>query len=148
MSTIEFTHTDTVLYNTSDIDLYSNYFETSHETFNNPLIVEIEGLYNNIISSFSNITNDQINAISEFFNVFKYIQEIIDPDRLKSFSISMNEDDDIIFSRNNNVDFFNIVIHPEDDFTLSIINKIKGNSLEYFNIDDADYERIAYTFFK
>ena len=95
MSTLEFTHIDNVLYNSADTSLYSNYFDSKYESFNNPLIVELEGLYNNIISSYSSITEDQILVISKFFDVFKYIQEIIDPDRIKSFTVSINDDDDI-----------------------------------------------------
>lgn len=148
MSTLEFTHIDNVLYNSIDTSLYSNYFDSKHESFNNPLIVELEGLYNNIISSFSSITKDQILVISKFFDVFKYIQEIIDPDRIKSFTVSINDDDDIIFSRKNSEEFISIIIHPEDDYTLSIINKTKGNVLDTFNNSDSDYESIAYSFFK
>lgn len=148
MSTLEFTHIDNVLYNSADSSLYSNYFESKHESFNNPLIVELEGLYNNIISSFSTITEDQIFVISKFFDVFKYIQEIIDPDRIKSFTVSINNDDDIIFSRKNSEEFISIIIHPEDDYTLSIINKTRGNSLVNYDNNDSDYESIAYTFFK
>ncbi len=148
MSTLEFTHIDNVLYNSIDTSLYSNYFDSKHESFNNPLIVELEGLYNNIISSFSSITKDQILVISKFFDVFKYIQEIIDPDRIKSFTVSINEDDDIIFSRKNSEEFISIIIHPEDDYTLSIINKTKGNVLDTFNNTDSDFESIAYSFFK
>ncbi|MGJ1203860.1 hypothetical protein [Sphingobacterium lactis] len=148
MSTLEFTHIDNVLYNSIDTSLYSNYFDSKHESFNNPLIVELEGLYNNIISSFSSITKDQILVISKFFDVFKYIQEIIDPDRIKSFTVSINDDDDIIFSRKNSEEFISIIIHPEDDYTLSIINKTKGNVLDTFNNSDSDFESIAYSFFK
>ena len=46
MSTLEFTHIDNVLYNSADTSLYSNYFDSKYESFNNPLIVELEGLYN------------------------------------------------------------------------------------------------------
>lgn len=148
MSTLEFTHIDNVLYNSIDTSLYSNYFDSKHESFNNPLIVELEGLYNNIISSFSSITKDQILVISKFFDVFKYIQEIIDPDRIKSFTVSINDDDDIIFSRKNSEEFISIIIHPEDDYTLSVINKTKGNVLDTFNNSDSDFESIAYSFFK
>mgnify|MGYP003591958253 FL=1 len=80
--------------------------------------------------------------------MFKYIQEIIDPDRIKSFTVSINDDDDIIFSRKNSDEFISIVIHTEDDYTLSIINKTKGNVLDTFNNYDSDYESIAYLFFK
>ena len=148
MSTLEFTHIDNVLYNSADTSLYSNYFDSKYESFNNPLIVELEGLYNNIISSYSSITEDQILVISKFFDVFKYIQEIIDPDRIKSFTVSINDDDDIIFSRKNSDEFISIVIHTEDDYTLSIINKTKGNVLDTFNNYDSDYESIAYVFLK
>jgi hypothetical protein len=148
MNTLEFTNIETMLHNTSDVNLYSDHFDTNHESFNNPLIVELEDLYNNIISSFSNITTDQVNVITSLFDIFKYVQEIIDPDRLKNFSVVMSADDDIIFSRNNQNEYINLIIHPEEDFSLSIINKNNGSNLEYFDNHSVDYEKVALDFLR
>ena len=89
MSTIEFKHIDDVLHN----ELYSEYIRIEQESFNNPLTIELESIYNNIISKYS-ITKDQEFVLINIFNIFKYVQEIIDPKRVE-FSIGFSEDDDV-----------------------------------------------------
>ncbi len=142
MSTIEFKHIDDVLHN----ELYSEYIRIEQESFNNPLTIELESIYNNIISKYS-ITKDQEFVLINIFNIFKYVQEIIDPKRVE-FSIGFSEDDDVLLYRKNDNELINLIIHPEDDFTLSIISKTSGNSIEYFDNKDVDFEKIVYNFLR
>lgn len=142
MSAIEFKHIDDVLHN----ELYSEYIRIEQESFNNPLTIELESIYNNIISKYS-ITKDQEFVLINIFNIFKYVQEIIDPKRVE-FSIGFSEDDDVLLYRKNDNELINLIIHPEDDFTLSIISKTSGNSIEYFDNKDVDFEKIVYNFLR
>ena len=142
MSTIEFKHIDDVLHN----ELYSEYIRIEQESFNNPLTIELESIYNNIISKYS-ITKDQEFVLINIFNIFKYVQEIIDPKRVE-FSIGFSEDDDVLLYRKNDNELINLIIHLEDDFTLSIISKTSGNSIEYFDNKDVDFEKIVYNFLR
>ena len=142
MSTIEFKNIDDTLHN----KLYSEYTNTQQESFNNPLIVELESVYNKIVSEFS-ITKDQEFVLINIFNVFKYVQENIDPNRL-DFSVTISEDDDILLFRRNDNELINLIIHPEEDFTLSIISKTSGNSIEYFDNKNVDFESVVYDFLK
>lgn len=147
MSTINF-DIDNILIKESDSDRYSEFFATKNDSFNNPLIIALENVYNNMISNFPIITRDQEFVLAKIFNRFKYVQLIIDPNRLKNFSITATEDDDIVLFRNTEENLINIIIHPEDDFALSIINKVKGSSLEFYDNDSADYEKLVYEFLK
>lgn len=76
------------------------------------------------------------------------MQEIIDPNRLRDFSYTITKDYDLVLSRNNELEAINLIIHPEDDFALSIIHKEKDSSLSYFDNLAADYEQIVYSFLK
>lgn len=148
MDTVNFFNIENIIHSTSHKELYSEYFNPESESFNNPLIVEINNIYNKIVSNFPSVTKDQEFVLRNLFDKFLYIQEVIDPNRLKDFSFTFSEDEDIILYRNGFNCLINIVIHPEDDLTLSIINKQKGNSFEYFDNKTVDFEKIAYLFFK
>lgn len=148
MSTLKFLNIENIIHDTYSGELYSEYFSSETETFNNPLIVEIENIYNKIVSGSLNITKDQEFVLRNIFDKFRYVQEVIDPNRLKDFSFTITDEDDIVLYRNSQNYLINLVIHPEDDFTLSIINKLEGNSLEYFDNNNVDFEKIVYTFFK
>lgn len=129
-------------------ELYGDYFNYDTDSFTNPLVRDVEDLYNKIVSEFPGITNDQEVVLKNIFEQFKYVQEMIDPNRLQDFSYKMTDDDDLILSRNNDYEAINLIIHPEEDFALSIIHKENGNSLNYFDKITADYESIVYSFLK
>lgn len=144
MNVIEFKNIEDKLHST----LYPEYFSLDSDGFNDPLVTEIEGVYTRIISEITKITVDQGNVLRNIFDKFIYIQKIIDPNRLKEFSVIISEDDDIILYRNTDEELINLVIHPEDDFVLSIINKVEGNSINYFDNNSVDFEKVAYTFMR
>lgn len=134
------------LTHTEDDQLYADYRPLQQETFNNPLIIELDDLYHRINLAFPSLTEDQIFVLQKIFKKFKYVQEEIDPNRISEFSYSMTEDDDLVLYRISKGSFINLIIHPEEDFALSLIHKTRGSSLEYFDLDTADYEKVVLQF--
>lgn len=134
------------LTHTEDDQLYADYRPLQQETFNNPLIIELDDLYHRINLAFPSLTEDQIFVLQKIFKKFKYVQEEIDPNRISEFSYSMTEDDDLVLYRISKGSFINLIIHPEEDFALSLIHKTRGSSLEYFDLDSADYEKVVLQF--
>lgn len=126
---------------------YQEFFP-ERETFNSPLILELKTFYNTIISHFETITRDQEFVLSKLFERFIYVQREIDPNRLKDFVVSMTDDEDLLLYRSSKTHLINLIIHPEEDFALSIINKEEGNILDFYDNKEADYEKIVYEFLK
>lgn len=128
---------------------YAVFFEEDEDIFNSPLISDLEDSYNNIIADIRSLTNDQEKVLKEIYNVFLYVQKVIDPHRLQDFSYLTTEDDDLILFRNTPAFLINLIIHPEDDFTLSIIGKNEDISiLKHYDNDAADYEKVVYDFLR
>lgn len=134
------------LTHTEDDQLYVDYRPLEQESFNNPLIIELKDLYLRINLAFLSLTEDQIFVLRKIFKKFKYVQEEIDPKRISEFSYSMTEDGDLILYRIAKDYFINLIIHLEEDFALSLIHKTRGSSLEYFDLDEADYEKVVLQF--
>lgn len=136
------------LTHTVDDQLYKDYNSLDRESFNNPLMIELRDLYNRINLAFSSLTEDQIFVLQNIFEKFEYVQEEIDPKRISEFFYSMTDDGDLVLYRTTEENFINLIIHPEEDFALSVIHKTRSSSsLEYHDNDGADYEKAVLQFF-
>lgn len=147
MSKIELSDITSIVNSAYNEDIYNEYISSDDDSFNSPLINDIKNVYNKIVSEFD-ITNDQESVLKKIFDSMEYTQRMIDPDRIRDFVYCMTEDDDLVLSRENDTELLNLIIHPEDDFSLSIIGKsLPNNMFRYIN-ETADYESVVYTFFK
>ncbi|HUH73625.1 MAG TPA: hypothetical protein VLZ75_04395 [Chitinophagales bacterium] len=127
-------------------DFYKEMFEQENTTFANPLIEEVEEIYNQITNDYDTLTQWQISVLSEIINQLNKVRLIIDPHRLKSFKHSLNDDGDLLLFRESEKGLVNIILHPENDFAFSFIGNQKGNLLEFYTIDGCDFESIVLNF--
>jgi len=127
-------------------DVYNEIFEQENTTFANPLVEEVEEIYNHIINSYDCLTDHQVFVLSKIINELNQIKLIIDPKRLESFKHIINDDSDLILYRENKNGIINILINTEDDFVYSYIGNVVGNKLEFYTIDDCDFESLVLNF--
>jgi len=127
-------------------DVYKDIFEQESTTFANPLVEEVEEIYNQIINSYDCLTEHQVNVLCKIINELNQIKLIIDPNRLKSFKHSLNEDNELLLYRENNNGLLNIIIHTDGDFAYSFIGNIEGNVLKFYTIEDCDFETLVLNF--
>lgn len=138
-----------LVHNIYNLEHYPKFFHRDNDSFNNPIVLDIEGFYNQIVLDVPHITVDQRFVLGAIFRELENIQLKIDPNRLKPFSYSITEDEDIVLYRNSSNNIINLIIHPEDDFSLSIINKYESDDhLEFYDNVDADFEHITYCFLR
>jgi hypothetical protein len=58
----------------------------------------------------------------------------------------MSIDSDLLLYRETEIGLTNLIIHPDDDFAISYIGKKEGDTLEFYELHTADFEKIIFTF--
>lgn len=127
-------------------DVYKDIFEQENTTFANPLVEEVEEIYNQIINSYDCLTEMQVNVLCKIINELNQIKLIIDPNRLKSFKHILNDDNELLLFRENNNGLINIIIYTDGDFAYSYIGNKEGNILKFYTILDCDFEKLVLNF--
>jgi len=127
-------------------EVYNEIFEQDNTTFANPLVEEVEEIYNQIINDYDTLTEFQIIVLSKIIDQLNNVRLVIDPNRLKDFKHCINDDADLLLYRESAKGLINIIIHSEDDFAYSFIGNTSGNKLEYYTIEDCDFEEIVLNF--
>lgn len=127
-------------------DVYKGIFEQDNTTFANPLVEEVEEIYNQIINDYDSLTEHQVFVLSRLIDQLNNVRLIIDPNRLRSFNHCINEDGDLMLYRENAKGLINIIIHPEEDFAYSFVANKEGNILDFYTIDEVDYESVVLKF--
>jgi hypothetical protein len=125
---------------------YEEFFNQINSTFNNPLFEEVGEIYNQIVETYDYLTEHQVSILNNIMEKLNYVKEKIDPNRLKDFNFTVNNDGDLLLYRKNETGLLNIIIHPDDDFAFSYIGKEDGQKLEFFETENADYEKIVLLF--
>lgn len=105
--------------------------------------MSIEKLYKDIISD--SVTKDQVFVLDNLFEEFKYL---LKDNNLSNLSNDITDDGDILLTINTENYLVNLIIHPEDDFALSIINKKSEDSIEFFDINNVDFKEVSLNFTK
>jgi len=127
-------------------EVYKEMFEQDNTTFANPLVEEVEEIYNQIINDYDLLTEWQVIILSKLIDQLNNVRLIIDPNRLKSFKHCLNEDGDLLLFRESEKGLFNIILHQENDFAFSFIGNQEGNILEFYTIEECDFETIVLNF--
>jgi len=127
-------------------DQYKKIFYQTSSSFNNPLIEEVEEIYNQVISQYDEITEHQILVLTKIIDKLNDVRTIINPNRFKNLKHSITEDDDLLLYRESDNGLVNIIIHPDEDFAFSYIGNIAGRELEFFESQTADFETIVLNF--
>ncbi|CAN5325926.1 hypothetical protein BH09BAC5_BH09BAC5_00750 [soil metagenome] len=109
---------------------------------------DIIDLYKNILMENPTLSDFQIEAVYDIFIEFDRIRKLIDPDRLKSFEYSMNEDNELLLFRKSTDGLTNFIIHDEECVAFSHIpyNPAKQSVLSFVDCKQ-DYEKLALLFF-
>lgn len=147
MNNIELTHD----HFTPDFgkDLVRGYLEDDYKdisSFTETLSSNLNKTHSNIIFKYPKISSEQKKTLLLIFEQLIFIQDYIDPDRLKPFSYTYNNDEELLLFRKTDTLLINLVIYTEGDFALSVIDTENKNSLEFFESDEADYEMVVYKF--
>lgn len=125
---------------------YSEIFNRDSFAFSSPLQQDVAEIYNNILKSYPHLTTFQKEALQGIISAFDQIRKQIDPDRLKDFKVSINEDGDLLLFRQSAKGLTNLIIHEEDDFAYSFIGLKEGRTLKFFE-NNTDFESVALKFF-
>jgi hypothetical protein len=106
--------------------------------------VELEDLFQQMVSKCSSLTKFQIHALHRLFQAFDAIRVNIDPDRLKTFEFCTNTDHELLIYRKSKSGLTNIIIHEEETIALSFIpiNPNLCSKLDFFE-KDCDMEYLA-----
>jgi len=125
---------------------YEVLFNQEINTFTNPLVEDIEEIYNQIIKTYNDLTDFQIDVLTLIMDQLNELRISSDPKRLKDFYHGLTPDCDLLLYRENENGLINIIIHPEDNFAFSFIGNKEGRRLEFHKPEDADFEKIVLEF--
>ncbi len=108
---------------------------------------DIEATYTNILMN-STLSEFQQKALLTLFQEFDIIRSLIDPNRLKSFDSSMNEDKELLIFRKSSLGLTNIIIHDDECIAFSFIpyNSENKTILEFVQ-NPAELDKLALLFF-
>ena len=108
---------------------------------------DIEATYTGILMN-STLSEFQQKALLTLFQEFNKIRGLIDPNRLKSFDSSMNEDKELLIFRKSSLGLTNIIIHDEECIAFSFIpyNPENKTMLEFVQ-NPAELDKLALLFF-
>lgn len=124
--------------------------EETSTPINNPLIQELDDIYNSIVTKY-HLTTFQKDVLMNFLKEFQYIKNQIDPNRLKDFNYFYNEEDEeLLLYRESKKGLINIIIHDDESFAFSYVDN-KNRSLDelvfYKKESIIDYQQVAFKFF-
>lgn len=125
---------------------YNELLHVENNSFTNPLVEDVEAIYNQIVKQYDDLTEHQLIVLNSLIDKLNDIRILIDPDRLKNFKHSLTDDGDLLLYRQNETGLLNIIIHPEEDFAFSYIGNIEGRQLDFHVPEFADYETIILNF--
>lgn len=125
---------------------YKELFNQENISFTNPLVEEVEEIYNQIVKQYDELTEYQLTVLARIIDKLNDVRIIVDPNRLKDFKNSITDDGDLLLFRENETGLINIIIHPEDDFAYSFIGNIEGRNLDFYDLETADFESIVLNF--
>lgn len=126
---------------------YEDQFNIGKDAFNSPLVNEVKELYNQFIRLYDTISEFQIKVLTNILNEVNEIKLKIDPNRLKDIEHDMNEDGDLLLFRNTSNGLINLIIHEDESFAFSYIGKENDTSLEFYSLEEADFEHLVLKFF-
>lgn len=127
-------------------EVYKKILDDDESTFTTPLLKEVEDIYNQIINAYNNLTSFQIKVLTNVIDKLNYVKTEIDPKRLKDFKHCMNEDGDLLLYRESDNGLINIIIHTEEDIAYSFIGNTQGNDLDFYTINNCDFEKLIFKF--
>ncbi len=125
---------------------YEEMLNQKSTPFNNPLIAEVEEIYNQIINKCDDITEHQIWVLTKIIDELNNIRSTINPNRFKDLKYSSTDDNDLLLYRESDNGLVTIIIHPEFDFAFSYIGNITGRQLDFFEPETVDFESIVLNF--
>lgn len=112
------------------------------------LITELEQLYEIIVQEYP-LTSFQIRELRAIINKFVYIQETIDPNRIKPFKHDYNKAEELlILYRKSAKGLFNILIDEDELVTFSYIDSTpeEKDIHDMYDGEPVDYEKVVLNF--
>ena len=128
--------------------LFSDYLSETNPTLTSLFIKDIQDLYNPIILS-CELTDFQQKMLVCLFEEFSRIRTEIDPNKIKPFKFSYNNDNELLLYRITNTGLVNLTINPEDCISFAYIPKNKNDEKLFFFIEkNGDFEKLALHFLR
>lgn len=129
--------------------LYSSMSRTEDTFDSHSIASDISTLRKRIDIDY-HLTSFQKRILDNIFISFREIKKIIDPNHLTPFNYSYNnEEDEFLLYRSSNEGGTNIIIHENKVLAFSFIgiNSDEKDELSFYEEDNVDFEKLAYSFF-
>jgi len=81
---------------------------------------DVQDMFSSIVVN-NKLTSFQLEALTYLFFGFHEIRNALDPEKLKTFNFTMNNEDEFLVYRKSSIGLTNIIIHEEETIALSFI---------------------------